>query len=79
AMTPALLTTGPSARLTRREQEIARLAAAGHSNREIAERLVVSIRTVEGHLLRTYVKLGVQTREELTAVLGPASTTGQMA
>jgi DNA-binding CsgD family transcriptional regulator len=73
AMTPALSSLGPSARLTRREQEIARLAAAGLSNREIADRLVVSVRTVEGHLLRTYVKLGVQTREDLTAVLaGPS-------
>jgi ATP/maltotriose-dependent transcriptional regulator MalT len=73
ALTPALSSLGPSARLTRREQEIARLAAAGLSNREIADRLVVSVRTVEGHLLRTYVKLGVQTREDLTAVLaGPS-------
>jgi ATP/maltotriose-dependent transcriptional regulator MalT len=73
ALTPALSLLGPSARLTRREQEIARLAAAGMSNREIADRLVVSVRTVEGHLLRTYVKLGVQTREDLTAVLaGPS-------
>jgi ATP/maltotriose-dependent transcriptional regulator MalT len=72
AITPALLTTGPAARLTRREEEIVRLAAGGLSNRDIAERLVVSVRTVEGHLLRAYVKLGVQTREELTAVLGPS-------
>ncbi|WP_394249909.1 helix-turn-helix transcriptional regulator [Arthrobacter pityocampae] len=51
--------------LTTREREIARLAANGASNRAIAETLVLSTRTVEGHLYRIYGKLGITTREEL--------------
>ncbi|WP_104168393.1 LuxR family transcriptional regulator [Arthrobacter sp. SX1312] len=51
--------------LTSREREIARLAANGASNRAIAEALVLSTRTVEGHLYRIYGKLGITTREEL--------------
>jgi DNA-binding CsgD family transcriptional regulator/tetratricopeptide (TPR) repeat protein len=51
--------------LSRREAEIAQLAARGLSNREIAERLFVSVRTVEGHLHRLYAKLGVNDRSEL--------------
>ncbi|GAB4099090.1 LuxR C-terminal-related transcriptional regulator [Sinomonas halotolerans] len=53
--------------LTRREREIAALAAAGLSDREIADRLIVSVRTVEGHLYRSYAKLGVTRREQLAA------------
>jgi DNA-binding CsgD family transcriptional regulator len=55
--------------LSRREEEIARLAARGLSNREIAERLFVSVRTVEGHLHRLYAKLGVNDRSELAPVV----------
>ena len=51
--------------LSRREAEIAQLASRGLSNREIAERLFVSVRTVEGHLHRLYAKLGVSDRSEL--------------
>ncbi|MFD0759495.1 helix-turn-helix transcriptional regulator [Arthrobacter ulcerisalmonis] len=38
------------------------------TDREIAQHLMVSVRTVEGHLYRTYVKLGVRSREELESV-----------
>jgi DNA-binding CsgD family transcriptional regulator/tetratricopeptide (TPR) repeat protein len=55
--------------LTRREREIAELAAAGHTSKEIAARLFLSARTVESHLLRVYAKLGVRTRAELSSVL----------
>lgn len=54
-------------RLTARETEVLRLLAAGLSNRKIAERLVVSRRTVEHHLTATYAKLGVQGRVEAAA------------
>jgi DNA-binding NarL/FixJ family response regulator len=64
---------GP-ARLTRREREIARLAAAGSSNREIAERVQLSLRTVENHLQRAFVKLGVNDRSNLADALGGAGT-----
>jgi DNA-binding CsgD family transcriptional regulator len=57
--------------LTRREHEVAGLAAQGRSNREIADQLVVSVRTVENHLQRVYAKLGVSSRDELGATLGP--------
>jgi DNA-binding NarL/FixJ family response regulator len=43
------------------------LVAAGSSNREVSARLFVSVRTVESHLSRTYRKLGLRSRSELTA------------
>jgi len=55
--------------LTEREREIALLAAAGHSSRAIAERLVLSVRTIDNHLGRIYDKLGVSNRAELAAAL----------
>jgi DNA-binding CsgD family transcriptional regulator len=51
--------------LTAREQEIADLVAAGRTNREIAEQLVLSTRTIEAHLRNIYAKLGVRSRVEL--------------
>lgn len=51
--------------LTRREKEIAALAARGAATTEIAHSLTVSPRTVEGHLYRVYLKLGISGREEL--------------
>jgi DNA-binding NarL/FixJ family response regulator len=47
-----LILAGQPLPLSTREREIANLAADGLSNREIAERLVVSARTVEGHIYR---------------------------
>jgi DNA-binding CsgD family transcriptional regulator len=58
--------------LTSREREIARLAANGRSNKDIAERLVLSPRTVENHLERVYTKLGITSRRELATALGVA-------
>jgi DNA-binding CsgD family transcriptional regulator len=55
--------------LTRRELQIATLAAAGHSSSEIAGRLHLSARTVDSHLYRTYIKLGVAGRADLAAAL----------
>jgi len=72
ARTPALLdlTTDPAmATLTDREREVVRLAASGLTNRDIAERLFVSVRTVTTHLYRSYSKLGVNDREHLAALL----------
>lgn len=56
--------------LTARQREIAELAAAGRSNREIAETLFLSPKTVETHLAAAYVKLGVRSRRELAAIPG---------
>ena len=44
---------------------IALLAAAGLSSRQIADRLVVSIRTIDNHLQRAHRKLGISRREDL--------------
>jgi DNA-binding CsgD family transcriptional regulator/tetratricopeptide (TPR) repeat protein len=54
------------AELTGREREIVALAARGASNAEIAERLELSVRTVESHLYRAMRKLGASTRQELS-------------
>ncbi|MCZ2402961.1 AAA family ATPase [Paenarthrobacter sp. Z7-10] len=51
--------------LTAREQEVASWAAAGVSNREIAAKMSISVRTVEGHLYQVYGKLQVTNRAEL--------------
>lgn len=56
--------------LSRREREVAELAAAGLRSRDIAERLYLSTRTVDNHLARVYDKLGVRSREDLGEVLG---------
>jgi len=54
---------GPA--LTAREEEIARRAAAGESNKAIAAKMSISVRTVEGHLYQIYGKLRVSNRAEL--------------
>ena len=70
ARTPALVTAVPArAALTPRELEIARLAATGLANREIAARLCLSHRTVENKLHAAYEKLGVPGRAELARAL----------
>ncbi|MCI0633854.1 MAG: helix-turn-helix transcriptional regulator [Actinobacteria bacterium] len=69
ARTPALTHLDLDLPLTRREEEIATLAARGLSNHVIAERLVVSIRTVDNHLHSAYAKLGVGGRDELAPIL----------
>lgn len=55
--------------LTRREEQIAALAAAGRRNQQIAEDLSVSVRTVENHLTAVYAKLGISGRPELDQAL----------
>ena len=50
---------------------MAGLAASGASSREIADTLFLSARTVDNHLLRVYTKLGISSRDELLAALGP--------
>jgi ATP/maltotriose-dependent transcriptional regulator MalT len=75
---PAL--TGIDA-LTASERRVARMAADGLANREIAQRLFVTQRTVETHLMHVYQKLGIHTRAAITPELfgnatpAPASVT----
>jgi DNA-binding CsgD family transcriptional regulator len=63
-----VLLSGPES-LTPSERRIAELAATGQSNREIAQALFVTPKTVEYHLRNTYRKLDIQTRRELAEAL----------
>ena len=57
--------------LTPSELRVARLAAEGRSNREIAYELYVTLKAVEGHLARVYAKLGIEGRSQLARALAP--------
>lgn len=70
---PRRMAVNGSEALTASEERVCRLAARGLSNREIAQELVVSPKTVETHLSRVYRKLGVARRSELAAVLRAGS------
>jgi DNA-binding CsgD family transcriptional regulator len=67
------LLTGPGA-LTPAEHRVAALAAAGHSNREIAEQLYITLRTVETHLTHAFQKLGITARTDLIEQMARIST-----
>jgi len=69
ARTPLLGPGALASTLTAREREVAMLAAARTSSREIAARLELSVRTVDNHLSRVYTKLGVSSRSQLAALL----------
>jgi DNA-binding CsgD family transcriptional regulator/tetratricopeptide (TPR) repeat protein len=62
-------TRGPGS-LTPAERRVAKLAAAGATNPEIAAELFVSVKTVETHLSRSFRKLGIQSRAQLGPLLG---------
>ncbi|MFC5723460.1 AAA family ATPase [Streptomyces gamaensis] len=69
------LTAGPADCLTDGERRVALLARDGASNREIAEALFITSRTVEMHLTNVYRKLGVRGRAELPAALADLART----
>ncbi|MEV6105115.1 LuxR C-terminal-related transcriptional regulator [Streptomyces sp. NPDC051940] len=58
--------------LTAQEYAVARLAATGLTNRQIARELILSAKTVEYHLSHVYAKLGIRSRVELVARVGAA-------
>jgi DNA-binding CsgD family transcriptional regulator len=60
--------------LTEREAEVARLASQGMTNQDIADRLVVSVRTVEAHLSHVYTKFGITRRADLGTALAAAAS-----
>ena len=65
--------TGPDA-LTPAELRVARMAAVGMTNREIAQALFLSTKTVEGQLSQAYARLGIRSRADLRAALGAPNT-----
>jgi DNA-binding CsgD family transcriptional regulator len=78
AVTPGLFRTAmihaaAAVPLSTREREIAMLAAAGITSKDIAERLYLSVRTVNNHLQHAYTKLGVSGRADLAQALGSPS------
>ena len=62
--------------LTAGELRVARMAAAGQTNREVAESLYLSAKTVENHLGRVYAKLGITSRTALPEALSDPSAPG---
>ena len=73
ASPPVAVAVREVAELTRREREVATLASDGLANREIADRLFLSARTVENHLQHAYEKLGITNRSELAGALERSS------
>ena len=70
ATTPATRETASPLPLSKRERESATLVHDGLSNKEIADALTMSIRTVEGHIYRACNKLGLANRSELAELIG---------
>jgi DNA-binding CsgD family transcriptional regulator len=69
--TPALREVSEPLPLTAREREIVHLLGSGLTTREVADRLCVSARTVEGHIYRAMAKTGATTREDLIRLVFP--------
>jgi DNA-binding CsgD family transcriptional regulator len=69
ADTPALRQAREPLPLTDREREIVLLLGQGLSNRDVAARLTLSVRTIEGHIYKAMNKTGTVSREELAALL----------
>lgn len=69
ARTPALRTATTPQPFTTRQREIISLAAQGLSNKEIAEKLTMSVRSVEGHLFRASQRVAANSREQLISIM----------
>lgn len=67
---------GTSGALSKRQHEVAALIAAGRSNREIADTLVLSTRTVEGHVESILAKLGMTSRTQIASWMNQRSVPG---
>lgn len=70
ALTPATGAPDPAAVLTAQQLMVARMAAEGATNREIADRLNLSPRTIDHHLRGVFSRLGIRSRIELVRLLG---------
>jgi len=64
---PSVVAAASPAGLTPRESEVLRLIAAGQTNREISQHLVLSERTVARHITNIYTKIGARSKAEATA------------
>jgi DNA-binding CsgD family transcriptional regulator len=71
ARTPALQQASRPIPLTDREREVVMLIGAGLSNRDVADRLTLSVRTVESHIYRAMSKTGTTSRDDLATLLRP--------
>jgi DNA-binding CsgD family transcriptional regulator len=69
ASTPALRRASEPVPFTDREREIVMLIGEGLSNRDVADRLTLSVRTVESHIYRAMAKTGTTSRDELAALI----------
>jgi DNA-binding NarL/FixJ family response regulator len=69
ATSPAIVAARLAVPFTQREREVALLVAQGLTNREIAEAVSLSVRTVEGHIYRASCKAGVAQRSELVKMM----------
>ncbi len=67
--TPATRSPVSPTPLTGRQREVAEMVAAGLSNKDIADRLVCSVRTVEGHILRACQRVGATSRHDLARIM----------
>ncbi|MHC9295545.1 helix-turn-helix transcriptional regulator [Mycobacterium sp. LTG2003] len=72
ASTPALRAAANPVQMSAREREVAMLVGRGLSSRDIAERLSLSVRTVEGHIYRAMTKTGAADRAALAAIVNRA-------
>ncbi|MGV0873601.1 response regulator transcription factor [Mycolicibacterium sp. XJ879] len=75
--TPALRQASEKLPLTDREAEIVMLLGEGLSNRAIAERLTLSVRTVESHIYRAMTKTDTASRDELANILPRRNRNGR--
>lgn len=71
--TPALGAADTPLPITDREREIATLVGEGLTNRQVADRLGVSVRTIDGHLYRIFGKLGIDDRDQLALLIRAAA------
>jgi DNA-binding CsgD family transcriptional regulator len=76
---PRVRAQSPAARLTEQELNVARLARAGLTNRDIGARLFISARTAEYHLSKVFTKLGISARTELRTALADLDRTASPA
>ena len=68
----------PAVTLTERELEVCRLVAEGLTNVQISQRLVLSVRTVESHVLQARAKLGAERRRDIPKHMLKLRDTGRI-